>query len=216
MTDSQMCEAAGQHKAATRHTPDECPVNRDKTFDDIAQAQGWNAQSRESILMMFIDGDQDMGLVAFAQARADEENGVEHEGKAVPDFQMDVRGEYQGNAYPESAEYRIVIAPNPAGTFTFLVEDSGGYSVAEPLEIGEDLIDGIRTIRSTDHGLGAYEDDWTLPVGLDRQISWTLQTELAHYVVLTETQIDWISEWLDYADGTKTWDWAEQGEEWIS
>jgi hypothetical protein len=186
-----------------------------KAFDDIAERQGWNAQSRETILMNYIDGDQAVDLPTYAQRVADEENGIEHDGKAVPDFRMDVLGEYQGNAYPERAEYRVVIAPNPAGTLTFLVEDSGGYKVAQPLELTEELIDGIRTMASTDHSLAAYEDDWELPAGMDRHITWMLQTDLEHLVVLDESRIDHVVEWLDYADGTKTWDWDEMGEEWL-
>lgn len=183
-----------------------------KTFDEIAAEQGWNSDSREQILREFIStGGTD--LDDYALKRAFEENGVD--GKAVPDFSMEVYGEFQGNAYPERTEYRIVIAPNPAGTYTFLVEDTGGYAVAQPLELTAELIDGIRTMSSTDHSLAGYEDDWAIPDGMDRQISWTLQTNLEHLVVLTETQIDWIVEWLDYADGTKTWDWDEMGEEWV-
>jgi hypothetical protein len=212
--DSQMCEAAGQHKAATRHTPDECPVNT-PTFDSIAEIQGWNADSREQVLRSYIDSDMTLSLAQFARNVADEENGVEHGGKAVPDFQMDVRGEYQGNAYPETAEYRVRIVQDRTDQMVMSVEDSGGHLVGSPLDLDEALIDGIRSMASTDHSLSAYEDDWDIPAGMDRHLTWLLQTDLDHCVVLDESRIDHIVDWLDYADGTKTWDWAEQGEEWL-
>lgn len=47
----------------------------DASFEDIAEAQGWNADSIATLLMAFIDDHADEAqLIAFAQARANEEN----------------------------------------------------------------------------------------------------------------------------------------------
>ena len=67
-------------------------------------------------------------------------------------------------------------------------------------------------MASTDHGLGAYEDDWTLPEGMSRGIYWVLQTDMDHYVQLGPDGIDQIADWLAYVWGDKTWDWATDGE----
>ena len=132
--------------------------------------------------------------------------------RLVPDFVMDVAGEYTGNAYPEQREYRITMAHDPTDGAQLLVTDSSGAPVMKPLMLDDGLIDGIISIAGIDHSLSGYEDDWTLPDGLDRQLSWTLQTDLDCDIRLTEVQIAEISDWLGYVNGEKTWNWATDGE----
>ena len=130
---------------------------------------------------------------------------------ALPDFQMDVRGEYQGNPFPEPAEYRVIMAQDPVDGIQFLVQDSGGFTVAQPLALDDGLIEGITWMANTNHDLGGYQDDWSLPAGMDRQLVWTLQTDLDHYVQLTEDQIDQVAAWLRFATGEDEW---TGGEDW--
>jgi hypothetical protein len=132
--------------------------------------------------------------------------------RLVPDFSMDVSGEYTGNPYPEQREYRITMAHDPTDGAQMLVVDSGGAFVAEPLMITPELAEGIGWMAHTNHDLGAYEDDWTLPTGMGRTLSWTLDTDGDILIVLSEGQITEVADWLEYATGEKTWDWAEQGE----
>ena len=134
--------------------------------------------------------------------------------RMVPDFSMDVAGEYGGNAYPEQREYEVRLAHDPADGIQMLVTDSGGAFVAEPLVITEELADGITSMATTNHDLDGYRDDWALPDGMGRSLSWMLQTDLEVTIELGEHQIEQIADWLDYATGAKTWDWVSDGEEW--
>jgi hypothetical protein len=134
--------------------------------------------------------------------------------RLVPDFSMDVAGEYGGNAYPEQREYRVTMAHDPTDGAQMLVVDSGGAFVAEPLVITPELADGITSMATTNHDLDGYRDDWTLPDGMGRSLSWMLQTDIDDTIELGEHQIEQIADWLDYATGAKTWDWVSDGEEW--
>ena len=81
-----------------------------KTFDEIAAEQGWNADSREQILREFIaSGGTD--LDDYALKRAFEENGVEHEGRLVPDFV----GSGSGNYYVNDKCTGAVVGQQPFG-----------------------------------------------------------------------------------------------------
>lgn len=181
------------------------------TFDDIAAKQGWNADSREQILREFIDSGW-TDLDDFARKRALEENemaGVH----SLPEFKMDVRGEYSANAYPEEAEYRVHMAQEDDDAehpVVLWVESSSGERVGQAW-FSEAEIDGITSMATVDHGLGGYEDDWLLPAGMDRQIVWTLQTDLPHYVRLDSSQIDEVAAWLRFATGDEEW---TGGDEW--
>ena len=130
---------------------------------------------------------------------------------SVPDFQRDLPGEYHGNAYPEQRLYRIRIKPGEDGTFVLTVEDTGGTLVGTPQVFDEALVEGIQWMASTNHGLDGYEDDWSLPVGMTRQLLWVLPTDISHQIVLDEGHVDEIDEWFDYALGRKVW---TGGEEW--
>jgi hypothetical protein len=127
----------------------------------------------------------------------------------LPDFQMDVTGEYQGNAYPESAEYRIVMLRHTTGSIMFCVENSSGSDIGQPLVLDDGLIEGITWMANTNHDLGGYQDDWDIPAGMDRQLVWTLQTDIDHYVQLTEDQIDQVAAWLRFATGEDEWTGGE-------
>jgi hypothetical protein len=180
-----------------------------KTFDDIAAAQGWNADSREQILREFIDGGY-LDLDDYAQKRAFEENEgsefAQPPSPSLPDFSMDVVGEYTGNAYPEQTEYRIHMAQetDPDKPVVLWVEHSSGARVGQTWFSPAD-IDGITSMASIDHSLSGYEDDWSLPSGMDRQLIWTLQTDLPHYVRLDAGNINEIAVWLGYATGENEW-----------
>ncbi len=183
-----------------------------KTFDEIAAEQGWNADSREQILRDFINtGGQD--LDDYALKRAFEENGIEHEGKKVPDFQMDVTGEYQGNAYPEPQAYRIRIAPHDEEFFSLTVENESGGIVGS-VSLGDAEIDGIDKASLTDYSAPLEDGDWTFPAGMSIALTWQMPTDGDVYVVLDQGHIDQIANWFRYATGEKTWDWGTDGEEW--
>ena len=63
--------------------------------------------------------------------------------RLVPDFALQLTGEYQGNAYPDQREYEVRLAHDPTDGVQMLVTDSGGAPVAEPLVITEEMVDGI-------------------------------------------------------------------------
>lgn len=135
----------------------------------------------------------------------------EPEGKRVPDFSMDVTGEYLGNAYPQAAEYRVTLTILGTGTdFGLVVENSSG-GVVNSVTLSEEDADGIEKVATTMHGLEVYEDDWQIPSGIDRAVSWDL-SDAENYIRLDEGQISEINNWLRYAVGDKTWNWDEQGE----
>ena len=183
------------------------------TFDEIAERQGWNADSREGVLREFIDGGF-TDLDEFAQRRADEENAMAGGlpgGMLVPNLKMDVTGEYSGNAYPEEAEYRIVIEFHDHDEGWLMeVEHASGAKVGGTA-LTPEIVDGIVSMAQIDHGLGGYEDDWEIPAGMDRHIEWVLQTDMPHYVRLDESQIDEIAAWLRFATGAEEW---TGGSEW--
>jgi hypothetical protein len=178
-----------------------------KTFDDIAAEQGWNADSREQVLRDFIDGGY-TDLDDYALKRAFEENedtsGMQPPNPTLPEFRMDVVGEYQGNAYPEPREYRVTMTREDS--LQFFVEDAGGYIVSEPLTLDDDLVEGITWMAHTEHGLSGYEDDWRIPSGMNRVLTWVLPTQADHYVRLDESQIEQVAAWLDYATGESTYE----------
>jgi len=134
--------------------------------------------------------------------------------RLVPDFVLDVGGEYGGNAYPEQVALRVGITV--LGTkedYGLTVETTGG-DVVGSMTISRTEADGIMSMARIDHDLSGYEDDWAIPTGMIRTLQWVLPTDVDYEVVLTANQIDEVADWLDYATGTLTWDWAEQGEEW--
>jgi hypothetical protein len=136
--------------------------------------------------------------------------------RLVPDFVLQLNGEFTGNAYPEQREYEVRLAHDPTDGIQMLVTDSGGAPVAKPLTITEELADGILSMAQTNHDLNGYEDDWTLPTGMGRSLYWVLQTDMDCEVRLDENDLGLIADWLQYATGEKTWDWAERGNEWVA
>lgn len=181
------------------------------TFDEIAARQGWNADSRETVLRTYISLDSDRkpaSLEEFAQSVADTENGPVLK---VPPLQMDVVGEYTGNAYPKQEEYRVHMVEE-VGTDNCLlsIEDSAGNEVIETLTLTPELIDGIQKIALTDHSLGGYADDWKIPDGMDRTVTWTLG-DASTFIALSSGHIDEIAAWLRFATGEEEWD---GGDEW--
>jgi hypothetical protein len=188
-------------------------VSTPRTFDEVAAAQGWDADSREQVLKDFIatgGGDID----DYAQKRALEENEGAEEG-IVPPLQMDVVGEYTGNPYPEQYEYRVHMAQETGPDHVekpvvLWIENSSGGRVGQAWFSPEE-IDGIRSMSQIDHGLGGYDDDWTIPVGMDRQLTWTMPTEMDHTIRIDESQIDEIAQWLTFVLGEEEW---TGGDEW--
>jgi hypothetical protein len=119
----------------------------------------------------------------------------------LPDFEMDVTGEYSGNAYPEQRVYRIKIQQVGDGTeFLLTVDDD-----IEGYRFDEYVADGITEMASRDHGLSGYEDDWSLPDGMNRALRWDIG-DSENYIVLTEGQIDEVATWLRFALGLDTYD----------
>jgi hypothetical protein len=128
----------------------------------------------------------------------------------LPAMVKDVSGQYYGGAFWDSADYRvkIVTLDGSGEKFQMTVESASGGEVGT-YEFGPAEAEGIARMASTDHGLGAYEDDWTIPSGMGRTLSWSLPTVMDHLVVLEQDVIDEIADWLEYATGEKTWDGGE-------
>jgi hypothetical protein len=129
----------------------------------------------------------------------------------LPAFEKDVQGQYYGGAFWDDDDYRIKIVTTDGTGEKFLmtVETSDGTEVSQ-IEFGAAEADGIARMASTDHGLGGYEDDWTIPMGMGRTLTWTLPMDNdSHTVVVHEDVIDEIADWLEYATGEKTWDGGE-------
>jgi hypothetical protein len=124
----------------------------------------------------------------------------------LPDFVMDITGEYTGNAYPEQREYRVTIHAVDTEVWRLAIEDSGGFEVGSTV-ITFALADGIFKAAGTDHSLDAYGSDWTFPEGMERTIEWVLPTDDTDiYVRLNADQIDMVSDWLRYATGLDEYD----------
>jgi hypothetical protein len=124
----------------------------------------------------------------------------------LPAFQKDVPGQYYGGAFWDFAEYRIKIVTldGTGERFVLSVETASGGEIGEH-EFDAAVAEGIARMASTDHGLSAYEDDWAIPMGMGRVLTWDLPTVEDHLVVLDEAAIDEIAAWLEYATGEKVW-----------
>jgi hypothetical protein len=131
----------------------------------------------------------------------------------LPDFVKDVSGQYYGGAFWDSADYRVIIqiADDAGKNFRMTVETASG-GVAGEYEFGMAEAEGIARMASMDHDLGGYEDDWTIPIGMRRTLSWTLPTTDDHLVTIDQDVIEEIAAWLEYATGEKTWDGGEDWE----
>ena len=124
---------------------------------------------------------------------------------ALPSFAMDVVGWYGGNAYPETREYRVMIKQRDGG-FWLRAEDSGGFEVAEYI-FSTEVADGIIDMANRDHDLTGFEDDWELPIGMIRTLSWDLPTtDVEVEIRLSQERIDLVAEWLRYATGVDVYD----------
>ena len=130
----------------------------------------------------------------------------------LPAMVKDVPGQYYGGAFWDSADYRvkIVTLDGSGENFRMTVESASGGEVGT-YEFGMAEAEGIARMASTDHGLGAYEDDWTIPFGMARVLTWDLPTIMDHLVTVDEDVIEEIADWLEYATGEKVW---TGGDEW--
>jgi len=123
----------------------------------------------------------------------------------LPAFAKDVSGQCYGGAFWDSADYRVRIK-EVQHVYHLTVENSSGHRVGE-MVIDDGIADGIARMASTDHGLSGYEDDWTIPPGMERVLTWVLpMNDETHSVVLNEAVIDEIAAWLEYATGEETYD----------
>lgn len=165
------------------------------TFDEIAAAQGWNADSREQILRDFIDtGGQD--LDDYAQKRAFEEN---EESKdihvtvvrpPVPAFTQDVTGKYFGGAYWNDADYRVTVeTDDTTENFLLRVEDSSGAEITE-VAFNDTQADRLRDVARTSE----EADDEGL--GLSREIHWHVGDD-RNEVDLDMNFLEALAEWID-------------------
>lgn len=126
---------------------------------------------------------------------------------ALPDLQMDVTGEYSGNAYPETHEYRIGLARVEGPQFRLWAEDTGGGVIGEYLFDEVIAEDGIIAMASINHGLDGYEDDWHLPDGMYRTLGWAIpNTPPDVRIAIDESGIDQVATWLRFALGLATYD----------
>jgi len=118
----------------------------------------------------------------------------------LPAFEMDVTGEYSGNAYPEQHEYRVKIVTLDGTGEKFLldVQDHNGSDVGQ-YEFDFEIAEGIQKMAMTMHDINVYEDDWKFPAGMSRVLTWHLPLDYENYVVLNEDDLAQISDWLDYA-----------------
>lgn len=124
----------------------------------------------------------------------------------LPDLQMDLTGRYNGGAYWNEAEYRVIAREaDDIGTYAIVVEDTAGNVVGEQVLSAEQTADLI-DVASRDHSLSGFDDDWDLPRGIERRIEWVLQTNMDHEIVLTSDQIDEVAMWLRYATGVAEYD----------
>jgi hypothetical protein len=125
----------------------------------------------------------------------------------LPDFEMDWHGEYSGNAYPETHEYRIHVEQVGDGTqFRLWAETTSGGVVGEYTFDEEIAEDGVIAMAEINHDLGGYEDDWHLPDGMYRSIHWVIPTDDDIDIRLDESGIDAISHWLRFALGLDEYD----------
>jgi hypothetical protein len=124
----------------------------------------------------------------------------------LPAFVKDVSGQYYGGAFWDSADYRVkIVALDGTGkNFRMTVETAGGSEVGE-YEFGMAEVEGIARMASTDHGLGAYQDDWTIPFGMGRVLTWDLPTIEHHLVTVDEDVVEEIAAWLRFATGEDEW-----------
>src|SRR3954463_5179378 len=131
----------------------------------------------------------------------------------VPDLEMTVTGSYEGNSSPAPVEYLVSLTVLGTGEdFGLVVRPTAG-TVVDPDTLDVAAAEGVIRMASTDHGLSGYEDDWTIPRGMDRALTWNVGS--GHDVVmLTEGQINEVAQWLRFATGEDTWDWAEHGKDW--
>jgi hypothetical protein len=137
--------------------------------------------------------------------------GLPLKGLTVPPFEMDVAGEYQGNAYPEQREYRIHMIESAYG-ISMGVEDSSGHEVGTQ-DFSVMQAEGIIQMAHTDHSIDAY-GDVNVPSGFGREIAWVLDTADADvYIRLSEDQISEIADWLEYATGEAEWTGGDSWEE---
>lgn len=117
----------------------------------------------------------------------------------MSDFSMAVAGEYSGDAYPSQQDYRITITVLGTGEdFGMVVENASGGVVGSAI-LSSDEADGLISMASIDHSLSGYEDDWAIPVGMGRVLTWTLDTDDDVWISLREDQIDEIAHWLAHA-----------------
>jgi len=125
----------------------------------------------------------------------------------LPAFSKDVTGQTYGGAFWDSTEFRIKIRTliGDHERFLMTVETSEGTEVNQTfITLAE--ADGIDRMATTDHGLSGYEDDWAIPMGMRRTLSWDLPVDEGHLVTLEQDAIDEIAAWLRYATGEETYD----------
>ena len=122
----------------------------------------------------------------------------------LPAFTKDVTGQYYGGAFWDSADYRVRIK-EVQHVYRLMVEDPAGTMLADVV-LDQSMVEGILRMASTDHDLSGYEDDWVLPVGMRRTLSWDLPVGDDHSVVLNEADIDEVAAWFEYATGEETYD----------
>lgn len=125
----------------------------------------------------------------------------------LPDLQMDLRGEYQGNAYPEQRDYRLsALTPrHEHAHVTVIVEDSDGNAVSL-IVLSAEAVDEIIRAASINYGDFEYA-----PLYVTIGMNLTLDT-MQHDVRLNEGQIEELAAWLRYAIGDETWTGGETWE----
>jgi len=124
----------------------------------------------------------------------------------LPAFQMDVTGQCYGGAFWSEADYRVCMAVEDSTEtpVVFWVEDSAGTRLTQHWFSPEE-IEGITWMSNTNHSLDGYEDDWSLPVGMDRILIWDLPTDDDNNVRLDDAQITEVAAWLRFAIGEETY-----------
>lgn len=120
-----------------------------------------------------------------------------------PPARLLVKGEYQGNNYPEDAEYEVTVVAEGEDEWSITTCTSAGVEI-DRMVLGAD---DARHLRSCAVG----HQKWPVP-GLQVEPAWHLALdEPSHYVALNAGHLDEISGWLEFWSGGH---WDPTQKEW--
>lgn len=129
---------------------------------------------------------------------------------AVPPLRTAIHGHSFGGQYWSEQEYELTLTPATDGppAFTWTLCDPSGAVIAQE-RLGPDQ---ARELMDSP-ALATTTPVPSLPA-ITCQLTWTLVEDQSHQVRLGADTVQEIAEWLTYATGRQTWDFAELGDEW--